>query len=364
MLVSRLLHIKNAALRAKRTLDRFGSVRRNLLPYVSIYEQKELSKSHPNLARWTRSFHYDNSVYIEDVNRMSPSKLPTVKEFWVGSRSLACLAEDDDGRNLAHRQLEQEDQAELTDLQTILYHDPVEWDMWLEGEVRRRILQDRNPDGSLRWGKKFLSNHIVRASVRHRVLKQVPIDGSGEPVKVMLMDDETGELRPVRNGDVVQTAHGSNEDLDALYMDEPTDPRTEDDSRIRELLRDRINPNSDFEQEMLNDRHMAIPSREDPRAHDELTLRRKAAEIASNLIAVNPDLEPQFLDLRLRAYRWLKRPFMKFARREGHPQEGMWLTPAHLWADAEEHIIRLRKHYERKERVAPKAVDWDKIRGL
>lgn len=362
MTIQRLIHIKSAALRAKRSLDRFGSLRRNRLPLVSIFEHKELMRLYPNLARYTRSFRYDDSVYIDDVNRMGDAKLPTVKEFWVGARSLGCVASDELTQQMADNQQAQEDAAELTDLQTMLYHDPVAYDNWVESEITRRILNERGPSGGRRWGSKYVKNHIIRQHMRAKVMLDVPTDRDGDPVKVMLTDDETGELRPVRNGDMIQYAHGSNEDLDALYMDEPLDPRAEDDSRIRVLLRDQVMPNSDFEQDMLNDRHMRLPSKEDYRVHDEQQLRLMAAVAAEHMIERDPGLEPRFAAMRFAMYRRLKRQHMAFKQREDQPTEGMFVTPAHIWADAEEHVKRLAAHHARKERVKPGPVDWELIR--
>lgn len=355
----RFNHIAGEAVRCKRLLDKRGSIRRNELPKVTFEEHKHLTATNPKVARFTRCFDYGPNEWIEDVNRMAPARRPVIREIWVGARSLGCVGEDDMPEGHQHSQIEQEDQAELTDLVTMLYDNPEAFDAWLENEITARITESR------KWGRKWVNNHIIRQHMKRLVLEDCPRHSkTGEVVKCMITDDDTGDLRPVRVGDTLTVAHGSNENLDALYMDEPNDPRADDDSLIRDLLRDRVNPNSDFEQDMLNNPDMAIPSEDDDLADNELYLRRVANHLASKLVERNPRLEPDFLTLREKAYlRILKAHQALATDHEGRIIAGSFRRPKDLWDDQESRLRTLSRSIARRRKAAPAPVDWDVVRG-
>jgi hypothetical protein len=362
------------------------SIKRNLLPKVTFDEHKALCAKYPAIAALTRSFDYAETEYVEPnllgrvtignrtllTGHLSPARRPIVREIWVGARSLACTGEDELPEGHQRSQIEHEDSAELTDLVTMLYDDPKGFDEWLEREITRRITENR--------GSKWVKNRIMRMAYRKYVLDDCPRHvKTGEVVKCMITDDETGELRPIRYGDTITTAHGSNEDLDALYLDEVPDPRSEDDSTLRELLRDRVNANSDFEQDMLNDPGMALASKDDEFADNDVYLRRVANHLASRLIDRRPTLQDKFLELRELAY--LKVQRMHSALKvgtEGKLIAGQWNRPKDHWDEQESRMrtlqARLAKRFTRRVRIgsedmtfhvtkqAPAAVNWDDIR--
>ena len=207
--------IRQIALSAMHTMKRYGSVQMQKLAKCTLDEVQWLQANRPTILPFTRIFDYEATDYKEDSSRPVRAKRPTVREIWVGARSLASIHEDGDAsEGMARNQAEDEDTAELTDLQTLLYHDAK----------------------------------------------------TGLP----LITDEDGVTRPIRPGDIIQIAWGSNEDLDALFMEEASDPRSESDQLWRELTRDQIRVNNYQETEFLND-----PTRSVPREALEETLTRK-----------------------------------------------------------------------------------------
>lgn len=358
MTSTRFNEIAGLALQCKRRLTKYGYLKRNLMPIVSFAEHKELMVINPKIARFTRCFDYADSEYVEDVNRASSSRRPIVREIWVGARSLSCLGEED-GLPQGHQlsQMEHEDAAEMTDLMTMLYDNPIAFDEWVEQEVTRRILEFR--------GKRFVNNVIIRRHMRKLVLADSPTHSkTGKVAKCMIEDDETGELRPVRCGDTLTRAHGSNENLDALYMDEPQDPRSDDDDLIRELLGDRVNANSEFEQDMLNDARMVIPSDDDDLAENDLYLRKVANHLASKMVERNPKLEPVFLQLREHAFQRVRKAHLALRTdEEGKIKQGRFLRPKDIWDEREDNFRKLKRYRAHRRTAAPAPVDWSLIRN-
>jgi len=364
------------ALSASRSLKKRGFIRRNELPRITPHEHKWLCEQHPKMARFTRCFEYDDSEYVEDTGNyqvpgtekrrnaelfvftrnMTQARTPVIREVWVGARSMGCVGEDDLPEGFQSSQIEQEDQAELTDLTTLTYDDPIGFDRWLDAEVSRRILAAR--------GKRWVNNVIIRRIFTKVITHDLPKTHDGSLAKCMINDDETGEYRPLRVGDVITVAHGSNEDLDALYMEEPADDRSEQDSMIRELLRDRVNPNSDFEQDMLNDPQMVMPSQADELFDNDLYLRRVADYMAEQLVERKPSLKPLFLELREEAFKRIKRAHGALrSDNEGKVISGRFITPKDHWDDVEQRIRTLERHVaHQRHKVRPAPVNWDAIR--
>lgn len=217
------------ALTAKRSLDRYGRVKMNNLPLVTIDESRWLEQHKKTMLPYVRIFRYDDDEYKEDCNRPVRARPPVIREIWVGARTMAALGEDDDlSEGMSEGQMSDEDCAEQLDLLTTLYNDKPGFEAWL-AKARAE-----------------LSKEGYRELVRERLQR----DKQGQFLTVMFTDD-MGEYRPVMRGDVVQVVHGSNEDLDALYMEEAADERSEHDSLLRQLTRDQVRPNSHVEEEFI-----------------------------------------------------------------------------------------------------------------
>lgn len=196
----RMLAIFAAAKQCAKTLKKYGSIHANKLPRITVEEDKWLRAN--GAKHWihcTRTVDYDEDVWKDDLScgevidrkgrkfltsRPSRSADPIVREIWFGARSLQALDSKED--------LEKEDMAEASDPLFFLYYDP-----------------------------------------EHNCM--------------MTDDPETGEYRPVQVGDVLTMARGSNDDLDELFGDEPTDDRSENDALLRELSRDQVRANTYLE---------------------------------------------------------------------------------------------------------------------
>ena len=203
------------ALQAKRSLDKYGSIKRNKLPQITVEEHHELVTKHPKMAAFTRCFEYPDNDYVEDTNRMSSSRLPKITEIWVGARSLGCIAGESaetESEGLSASQLEQEDSACLTDLQTMLYEDAKAFDTWIEERTQL-----------------FMRDGLSRTKAASIITQNLPVDKYGNMLKCMTTDEITGEYRPVQNNDVITVVRGSNDDLDALFLEEGDDPRMQND---------------------------------------------------------------------------------------------------------------------------------------
>ena len=260
MTTQRFAQLRQAALVASKQMKRKGYVRRNALPRVTLQEHKYLCEHTPNIARFTRTFEHPASEFVSDVNRPGPARLPVVREFWVGARSqaqggLGDTGDDDFGDDLPagfkKSQSEQEDAAETTELMTLTYSDPTAYNAWIQVQVSLRYDQ-------IVRKKPRLKKHGIR--LRQLVEQQLRLEHStfrdGQLTENMCMfeDPMTGEYRPIQPGDMITTVRGSNDDLDALFLEEADDPREQCDfsaDGTDHRYSDRYRANTEAEQEML-----------------------------------------------------------------------------------------------------------------
>lgn len=377
MNTQRFNHLFSLAKSAKQSLDARGFLQRNKLPRVTPAEHAWLTKHHPTMARFTRLFEYDPKEYIEDVNRAASAQRPRVTEIWVGARSLSCIpgeSAEHESEGLSASQMEQEDAAETTMMQTMLYHDA----------------------------------------------------DSGQP---MIEDDETGELRPVRIGDIVQVVpskqmvshrlhwktkkplihmSGLTDDLDQLFLEEGDDPRHQEDMSAYgsdHKWSDRFSANSLLEEEFLsgaskprrspvsasdldrqhdarmgkigkqdatrglvinNDRYVianSAPSMEDYRPQpDEMAIRRSAQMIAIRMIEKKPEWKHRLLELTDQAADYLMSEYRDVRYDdEGAMVDGCFLAKADYFEAVDRNKALLDKAVKGPKR-APSKVDWDKVR--
>jgi hypothetical protein len=196
-------------------------INQSQLVAITPYEHKWLlDHGYPQATRWTRMVNVTANEWI-DCAPFVESKFAVVKEFRIGDLSINCLASDSDSESdgLAKSQMAQETEAEITDMLTMLYEDAPAFDEWMKQEITRR-LKGVNLDARV---------PSYRAKTRRVILQELPTNIDGKPLKTMIEDEDTGEYRPIRYGDYFQIAWGSNEDLDALFMEEGDDPRRQED---------------------------------------------------------------------------------------------------------------------------------------
>jgi hypothetical protein len=350
-----------------------GSIRRNLLPLVTLGEHQWLVDNVPAVARYTRCFDYEDDVYIEDADLMTIARKSTVKEIWVGARSMACVGETELPEGHQFSQRDQEDASELTDLLTLTYQDGMGFDRWYIRTISNACRAAGKRANDFKWRRHFA------AVIEDQFMR----DRYGSPIKCMLTDDKTGEYRPVRDGDLITTAHGSNEDLDALFMDEADDPRCESDAIIRELTRDRVNPASDLEHQLCTfkervvhpsidgtpnghtESEMVLPSEANDLYENELHLRQVAANRADEAVAEYPELAEDHLAIRTAVYHKLKaRHGALRMDHEGTIVRGGWNGPKDIFGRQEEYIRKLERHLERHRvsKAVPAPMEWDGIR--
>lgn len=275
-----------------------GFVQRNRLPLVTVNEHDWLTKNHRSMAAFTRTFTYRQNEYIEDTSVMAPSRPPKVTEIWVGARSMGCIAGESaetETEGLSASQLDQEDSAELTDLQTLLYHDPA----------------------------------------------------TGQP---LIEDPDTGEYRPVRNGDCITIVRGSNDDLDALFLDEPEDPRQQNDSSAcgsDHRWSDRFRANTDLEQSFLNDRRYVLPnsalSEEMRWQPDDFAIRRAAQSLAEKIITRRPEWSDRLLALTDEAEERIRSMADDLAFEDGTMVRGYFVSKDEFFGTIEENVREFEK---------------------
>lgn len=258
---NRLSYLRDQVMRCHRTLSRYGSIKNTVLPRVTLAESQWLAENKPTWLPYTRIFtSTDAQFWKNDMDRASPSQRPVIREIWVGQRSLATVGEDDAPEGHQRSQSEQEDIAELTDLQTMLYagHE----------DVRRSAIWRY----SFTLYRKVRRAHPEFTTARRKKLWKLALQEAEQEFAstAVIEDSETGEPRFVRPGDVIQIAWGSNEDLDALYMEEPASDRSEHDSMLRDLDRDQIRPNSYRENEFLENRQGDYVLHRDALVDDEI----------------------------------------------------------------------------------------------
>lgn len=251
---ARLLAIKEGVFSAHRQMQRYGSLplrsyrgrdglhRSSPIVRVSLAESDWLAKNKPSWLPYTKIC-TPTVLWKSDMDRPSSAQYPVIREIWVGQRSLACVGEDDVPEGHSNSAKEQEEIAELTDLQTMLY----------EGHesLRRSAIFKR----ALYLYRNVRRKHPEFTWPRRKKLWKLAVDEANTEFAsaAIIEDPETGEPRFIRPGDIVQVVWGSNEDLDALYMEEAASDRSEHDSLLRDLNRDQIRPNSYREAAFLED---------------------------------------------------------------------------------------------------------------
>lgn len=325
------LHSLHAQCKAvAKRLKANGYVRLNSLPRVTLEEQRELCMAgRTGMAGLVRTMRYGDSEYMTDSNL--PGRVfkgPQVREFWIGSRSLDCIniesqADDDrfifGGEDRATQDrltnLEREDQAEVTDLVTLLYHDPA----------------------------------------------------TGEP---MMEDPDTGELRPLRVGDMVTVVRGVNDDLDSLFMDETDDPRQMNDwgaEGTDHKWSGRFRRNTETEHRFLTGKRYCLPNSADNLPEgvrwspDDLTIRRLAQNMFERWIETHPEDEPRRLAVTDAAEAKIRRMIDDFQMVDGQVVSGYFMSKSEFFGTIEENMRKLDTMQQRPKQ-APKPVDWQKLR--
>lgn len=348
----RYLTIAQFAADAAKRLHKYGSIRRSTLPEVTLTEHHWLIKHAPSVAANTRCPGAPDD-WVEATDRPASAKRPAIREVWVGSRSMACIGDDDTPEGFQASSAQQEDAAELTDLQTMLYQDQERYKEYVHDLVEERVASAFDLSG-----RTLTPAQLNRARKIARVQVMIETKNMG-----FIDDPETGEYRPVRNGDLIQVAWGSNENLDALYLEEPSDPRSEEGSLYRELLRDQIRANSDFEQDMLNDPTISIPSQDDEFADNDLHLRRVAYYKAERIIARSPHVPAD--EIRAESLKRVRAGHGALRSVDGTVVSGQFNRPKDIWDENEFQLRRLEeclRHNRVKAR--PAKLDWNSLRPL
>ena len=393
MTTQRFAQLRQAALVASKQMKRKGYVRRNALPRVTLQEHKYLCEHTPNIARFTRTFEHPASEFVSDVNRPGPARLPVVREFWVGSRSqaqggLGDTGDDDFGDDLPagfkKSQSEQEDAAETTELMTLTYSDPTAYNAWIQVQVSERYDQ-------IVRKKPRLKKHGIR--LRQLVEQQLRLEHStfrdGQLTESMCMfeDPMTGEYRPIQPGDMITTVRGSNDDLDALFLEEADDPREQNDfsaDGADHRYSDRYRANTEMEEEFFQNKDHRIPNSALPEGlrwqPDELQIRRGAQLSADRIIASRPELESLRLQLTDEAEDRIRRQVadIKFGE-TGELSHGYFVSRDEFFASLEQNFLRRKRKPERRCNIKlssgrnqtgfkpakeqPQPMDWSAIGG-
>jgi hypothetical protein len=294
-------------------------LRRQQFIRVTLDEHRWLCQNRPNVAKFTRVFEYHDTDYFNDP-QMESSRPPKVMEIWVGARSLKTVAleNDEDTSDSAKRAMEIENAAELTALQTMLYHDA----------------------------------------------------RTGQP---MIVDDETGEYRPVRNGDVISIVRGSNDDLDALFLDEPDDPRQQNDfdaAGTDHKWSDRFQANSGVDEAFLEfEANHHLPNnhpvcREVIVPPDDFFFRSKAQRLVAAAIQKNPALEPQLLKLTDEVEQRLRDEYAPVRFEHGELTHGYFVDRREYYAEMEKHYLKTQRCKPKERPVMLKLPSGDKVAGF
>lgn len=311
MTTPRLLEIRQIALRCSKSLNKRGWIQRNKLARITLEEHKWLCEHKPGIAKFTRTFQYPSSEFIQDSNLMAESRRPIIREVWIGARSQALASNtldtevedavgEDTPAGFRKSAGDQEDTAEVTELILHTYDDPEAFDRYLAIEVERRwaeILAKKN-------GRYKKYRAIIIPRITAQIIGELPVDKYGVPHKCMIEDPSTGDLRPIRIGDVITTARGSNDKLDELFLEEADDPRDQNDfsaAGADHRYSDRFRANTDMEEAFLLDPEHRVPNTALPEGTrftpDDLTIRRAAQERACDLVLRNPSLVSSILAL-------------------------------------------------------------------
>lgn len=383
MTIERFRQIRDTALQVSKQMKRYGWVRRNTMARVSLAEHKWLCEHKPGTARFTRCFEYQHNDYVQDVDRPSQSRTPIIREVWVGSRSQALTdvsheIEESTGEDMPagfkKSQEIQEDAAELTELMALTYDDPIAFEQWLLLEKAKRFQE-------LVAMKPRLRKHRARLLliIEQVIRKEHPLP--------LMIEDEFGEKRPIRPGDVITTARGSNDDLDALFLEEADDPREQNDFSADgsdHRYSDRYRANTDLEEEFLQSREHRIPNSAMPEgtryAPDDMQIRRVAQTRACDIILKNPELSDRILQLADEIEANLRRGIadIRFDQ-EGKLVAGYFVDRSEFFASMEQNFLNRKPKTQtpctltlasgrkvtgfRSAKAAPLALDWNAIRA-
>lgn len=348
-------------------------LRRQSLAHVTLEEHQWLCRNRPNIARFTRVFDYGRDEYLENSDLMSPSHRPVIREIWVGARTLSYMGGEDEPEGHISATQANEDQAELTDLQTMLYEDARGFDQYVEKQISEACRAAHKPAYNWVWRNYF--RRIVTRGLIH--------DKAGNLEKCMIHDPETGEYRPLRTGDSITVARGSNDNLDALFLEEGDDPRQQNDAFEAEgtdhKWSGRFRANTGLEHHFLTspcratrptkeggellrvrNRHTeVIPNNAWPEGMgwhpDDMEIRALAIRAAERLIARNPAMEDDRLILTNDAEAKIRQHLAKVSfGLDGQIDQGYFVTRSEFFAELERH------RYNRKRPVKgpPKPVDW------
>lgn len=192
-----------------------------------------------------------------------------------------------------------------------------------------------------------------------------------------MIEDEHCECRPIRNGDVVTVAHGSNEDLDALFLEEGDDPRVQNDQGAEgsdHRWSGRFRANTPLEEEFLtnscftkrgsgqhitpNSNPVVADLRWQP---DELTMRRVAQGLVARMLERHPKWSDHLLKLTDEAEANLKRMAADLQIEDGVVTHGYFITKDEFFGTIEANHARCERELARP-RARPAAVDWNLVR--
>lgn len=390
MTTPRLLQIRTAALAAQRQMKKKGWVRRNNLPRITLEEDKWLGEHKPNIKRFTRLFEYQYNEFVQDVDRPSEARRPMIREFWVGARSQSLASgafdtevEEATGEDLPagfrKSQGDQEESAEMTELMTLTYDDPEGFEQWLKVEQAHRYQE-------LTTLKPRLRKHRVKLL---KIIEQVI--RKEHPLPLMI-EDEWGHRRPICPGDVITVARGSNDDLDALFLEEADDPREQNDFTADgsdHRYSDRFRANTEMEESFLHDRTRVVPNSALPEGTrynpDDLQLRRMAQERACDLVLRDPSLSNSILKLADEIEANLRRGVadVRFDH-EGILVAGYFANRSEYFASVEAPFLKRRPKVQqpctlhlqsgttgetrkvagfKSAKLAPLPTDWSQVRG-
>lgn len=382
-----------------------ASLHVSALPLITTTEHDWLLKNgFPGIAKLTRLDPHadswiDHAPFIE-------SKPTAVKEIWVGARSMKTLSAASRQFYAVPEETPDKDEDEDEDEESHLN--------------RREDLDipvtDDTPEG-----------HSASALEQEDAAELTELQFA--TTNGLIEDPDTGETRRIRYGDVLTIAisnqplcitrkgkdgtdrtfvYGLNQDLDALYLEEGDDPRRQTDVGAYgsdHTWSDRFRGNTHREDEFFEfrgnwaykgtkiikkrilekDRYKApntsLKSTGLAWQPDELTLRRIAQQMAGRMIERNPNLTPLLLNLTDEAERKLRNMSAKvrFEGDEGLIQ-GYFLTRDEFFGTLDSlqmqwdrecaRTVTVERKFEGDERPrkftkakeAPSAVDWDAVR--
>lgn len=372
---SRFAILIEAATFLRKLALKYAAVPMKGLPIVTLEESAWLSKHKPGLLPFTKLACCEvtgwKSIFVNTRDEkgllhghLTSAKRPIIREIWVGARSPAAIGESESSEGHQHSQTEQEDVAEVTDLMTMLYGDP---------KFAEELIFQQACDTYLKALTLALLTCAWRVNLsfcKHlwkKALMQAQYDNAHTAV---IEDPESSKPRLIRVGDIIQTAWGSNENLDAMYLEEPANERSESDSIEREIARDQIRANTYHEQCYLTGGRN--PNLLPPVMHikqlresemfpeqDNFRLRQQAGRMVDEFAKNNPD------DIRLHTDSngrsgTLALYDLAFSKLKNDDLE--WVNAQDFWEQIDRNT-RSRKAPHLLRTAKPKPTDWDAIRG-